>query len=67
VLEPDPYLDACILGRGQCNHESSCSLHDDWQKIKTELVQLMQTKSISEIAAISSDAAAPDIERLMEH
>lgn len=60
VLEPDPYLDACILGRGQCNHEKSCSLHDDWQKVKNELVQLMQTKTISEIAAsMANDASRP--------
>jgi Rrf2 family protein len=51
VLEPDPYLDACILGRGQCNHEASCALHDDWQKVKNDLVGLMQTKTISEVAA----------------
>jgi Rrf2 family protein len=51
VLEPDPYLDACILGRGQCNHEASCALHDDWQKVRNEMVRLMQTKTISEIAA----------------
>ena len=55
VLEPDPYLDACILGRGQCNHESSCALHDDWQKVRNELVWLMQTKTISEIAASVSN------------
>lgn len=51
VLEPDPYLDSCILGQGQCNHESSCPLHDDWQRVRNELVGLMQTKTISEVAA----------------
>jgi Rrf2 family protein len=49
VLEPDPYLDACILGCGQCNNEASCALHDDWQKLRTGLVGLMQTKTISEV------------------
>jgi Rrf2 family protein len=51
VLEPDPYLDACILGQGQCNHEASCALHDDWQKVRNQMVWLMQTKTISEVAA----------------
>jgi Rrf2 family protein len=54
VLEPDPYLDACILGRGQCNHESSCALHEDWQTVRSRLVVLLQTKTISEVAASGS-------------
>ena len=51
VLEPDPYLDACILGRGQCDPESSCALHEDWQNVRSGLVGLMETKTISEVAA----------------
>jgi len=51
VLEPDPYLDSCILGRGECNAESSCALHDDWQKVRAELVTLLQTRTISDLAA----------------
>ena len=55
VLEPDPYLDACILGREQCDPESSCALHEDWQKVRTDLVALLQTRTICEVAA--SEAA----------
>ncbi|MFY9610200.1 MAG: Rrf2 family transcriptional regulator [Blastocatellia bacterium] len=51
VLEPDPYVDACILGCGQCDPESSCALHEDWQKVRKDLVGLLQTKTISEVAA----------------
>jgi len=51
VLEPDPYVDACILGCGQCDPESSCALHEDWQKVRSGLVGLMQTRTISEVAA----------------
>ena len=51
VLEPDPYMDTCILGRGQCNQESPCGLHDDWQEVRSGLVLMMQTKTISEVAA----------------
>lgn len=54
VLEPDPYLDACILGCGQCDPESSCALHEDWLKVRSGLVALMQTKTISEVAAFVS-------------
>ena len=50
VLEPDPYIDACILGHGVCTPACGCSLHDDWQKIRHELVEMLQTKTIFEIA-----------------
>lgn len=58
VLEPDPYLDGCILGRGQCNGLASCALHEDWQRLRKEIVDLLQKKTISEIAATSSIGAA---------
>lgn len=51
VLEPDPYLDHCILGRGQCNGEASCALHEDWQRVRKELVHLLQSKTIAEVIA----------------
>jgi Rrf2 family protein len=53
VLEPDPYLDACILGHGQCKHEGSCALHEDWTRLRKELVRMLQSKTIAEIAASS--------------
>ena len=51
VLEPDPYLDACVLGRGQCDPESSCALHEDWQGVRDDLVRMLQSKTISGLAA----------------
>jgi len=51
VLEPDPYVDACILGCGQCDPESSCALHEDWQNVRSGLVGLLQTRTIWEVAA----------------
>jgi len=59
VLEPDPYLDACILGCGQCDPESSCALHEDWQEVRKDMVSLLETKTISEVAAsVSTDKQA---------
>ena len=51
VLEPDPYIDACILGHGVCTPACVCSLHDDWQMIRNEFVEMLQTKTIFEIAS----------------
>jgi Rrf2 family protein len=54
VLEPDPYLDGCILGRGMCNNEISCALHEEWQRLRKEIVRMLQSKTISEIASAPS-------------
>jgi DNA-binding IscR family transcriptional regulator len=44
----------CILGRGQCTEESSCALHEDWQKVRAELVSLLHRKTIWEVAESTS-------------
>jgi Rrf2 family protein len=51
VLEPDPYMDMCILGNKVCAPESSCAFHEDWQRVRKELVSLLETRTISEAAA----------------
>jgi Rrf2 family protein len=51
VLEPDPYMDTCILGNRVCSPEASCAFHDDWQRVRKELVALLETRTISEAAA----------------
>ena len=51
VLEPDPYMDTCILGNKVCSPESACAFHDDWQRLRTELMALLETRTISEAAA----------------
>lgn len=59
VLEPDPYLDECILGRGLCSVTGSCTLHEDWQRLRREIVGFLQRKTIGEIAestALNSSA-----------
>jgi Rrf2 family protein len=50
VLEPDPYLDNCVLGRGQCGADPVCALHEDWQRVRRELVRLLQEKTIAHVA-----------------
>lgn len=51
VLEPDPYMDSCILGNKVCSPDSACAFHDDWQRVRRELVGLLETRTISEAAA----------------
>jgi Rrf2 family protein len=58
VLEPDPYFDACILG-GQCDDQTSCLLHEDWQNIRKQIEHLLQSRTIAEVAASKLEAAPP--------
>ena len=56
ILEPDPYMDMCIFGNKICSAESSCAFHDDWQRLRTTLVALLETRTISEAAGEISKA-----------
>jgi len=51
LLEADPYMDVCILGNKVCSPESSCAFHDDWQRIRKDMVALLQNRTIAEAAA----------------
>ena len=50
VLEPDPYMDTCILGNKDCAPESSCAFHEDWSRVRKDLVSLLETRTIFEAA-----------------
>lgn len=54
VLEPDPYMDTCILGNTVCAPESSCPFHEDWSRVRKDLVSLLETRTIFEAAAVIS-------------
>lgn len=56
IVEPDPYMDMCILGNKICAPECSCVFHDDWQRVRTEIVALLQQRTIAEAAAEISRA-----------
>jgi Rrf2 family protein len=51
VVEPDPYMDMCILRNVVCTPDCSCAFHDDWQKVREEIVELLQQRTIAEAAA----------------
>ena len=50
VLEPDPYMDTCILGNTVCKPDASCAFHEDWSRVRKDLVSLLETRTIYEAA-----------------
>lgn len=51
VLEPDPYLDACLLSDRVCGPDPACAFHDEWSRVRQDLVSLLETRTIYEAAA----------------
>jgi Rrf2 family protein len=51
LLEGEPYMDTCILGNKVCSPESACAFHDDWQRVRNELIALLHSRTIAEAAA----------------
>ena len=51
VLEPDPFMDMCILGNKVCGAEHSCAFHEDWKRVREHLVSVLETRTISGAAA----------------
>lgn len=51
LLEPEPDLEMCILGHALCRPESGCALRAELQRVRQELVALLQSRTISQIAA----------------
>ena len=48
VLDPNPDLDTCILG---CDSAAPpCRLHDDWERMRGEIVALLRHTTISDLA-----------------
>ncbi|HSB27163.1 MAG TPA: Rrf2 family transcriptional regulator [Pyrinomonadaceae bacterium] len=50
VLEPDPYMDTCLLGDKACRSDLTCVFHDDWSRVRKDLVSLLETRTIREAA-----------------
>jgi len=53
ILDPLTNCDGCVLGMNSCDDESPCALHKSWLPIKEDLIDLLQTKTIGQIAKVN--------------
>lgn len=51
AVDPGDELDRCFLGLDRCNTLQPCPLHKFWTPIRTQILNLLQTKSLGEFAA----------------
>lgn len=54
ILEPNPYMDMCILARGVCRPENACSVHFDWQDLRRSILAFLERKRISQVVESES-------------
>ncbi len=50
LLDPNPCLDSCILGRVHCTQEDSCALHGEWLRMRDDLFGLLQRTTVRQMA-----------------
>ena len=50
ILEPVPDCNQCILGLSSCENKCPCVLHESWVPLREDFVNLLQTKTIAQIA-----------------
>ncbi len=50
IMDPLTNCDTCILGLNSCDDGNPCALHGSWLPVKGELINMLQTKTIAQIA-----------------
>jgi Rrf2 family protein len=50
AIEPVGEFERCFLGLGRCNDLNPCPLHEAWAPIRSQILTMLQTKSLWEFA-----------------
>ena len=58
AIEGSNLFTECVLGLPGCGDESPCPLHDSWAHVRGELIQMLEKRSLSQIA---EDVAARNL------
>lgn len=51
ILDPLIDFDQCILGLAHCQDDCPCTLHDTWMPLRKGFFNMLQTKTIGEVAS----------------
>jgi Rrf2 family transcriptional regulator, iron-sulfur cluster assembly transcription factor len=58
AMGEDKVLEKCVLGLAQCSESKPCPMHAKYKKIKEQLIELFETKTIQHLADDIEDGAA---------
>jgi Rrf2 family iron-sulfur cluster assembly transcriptional regulator len=50
AVDGDTFFDSCVLGMGDCESETPCSLHAQWDIWRTEIHDMYEVTKLSEIS-----------------
>lgn len=54
-MDGDELFNSCLLGAGRCDENKAeggyCAIHNDFEKVRTQMVNLYKNKNIGELAA----------------
>lgn len=50
VIEPVEELDRCFLKLSRCDDLHPCPLHEQWSPIRTQIIDMLKSKTLLEIA-----------------
>ena len=57
VLEGEKYFTGCVVGLPRCDENHPCPLHNEFVRIRTQLVDLSEHETIQELARKIGDGA----------
>ncbi len=55
LLEDEGIITGCILGLKECSEKNPCPMHSEYKKIKPQLLDMMDHKTIAELASEMKD------------
>jgi DNA-binding IscR family transcriptional regulator len=58
VLEGEKYFSGCVVGLPKCDENHPCPLHNEFIRIRTQLVELSQKETIQGLARKIGDGDA---------
>jgi len=50
IIDGENFLDGCMVGFPFCSDKSPCPLHEDWKKIKEDIIATMNTKHTEQLS-----------------
>lgn len=61
AVDGNTFFEACVLGIGNCESETPCALHEQWDKWRSEMYEMYSAMRLSEI---TQDVILRKIKRL---
>ncbi|NND72280.1 MAG: Rrf2 family transcriptional regulator [Rhodothermales bacterium] len=50
VVDGKGALEGCVLGNAKCSASNPCALHEDWSPIRQQIMDLVENRSLGQIA-----------------